>query len=258
MAVTTTSMLRVTVLFDVRRLLFSRAGTVYIAGFAFLWYLLLSLAVVNYANLAAGQGSASTAWSSAALDLYLRIALFVFPLLSVFIAANQTASDRVRGTLRFILLRCSRDTVYWGRFLAQLLIHWALIVCTFIAMLMMAIYHDGLQAAFLFDALHILLNLCLCIVPFIALMSVLSVLIDSPRKASFLALLIWTLAAALIRGLASYFPAVSSLEILVPGMQFSDLTQLPAAQMLYLAYIPLLQAFVLLVLGRFMMQGRAV
>ena len=69
-----------------------------------------------------------------------------------------------------------------------------------------------------------------------------------------LATLIWVLASAIIQGISYYFPFFEVFELIIPGRQLSELADLPQAETLSLAYIPLLQGLALLIAGRFIMQ----
>ena len=55
-------------------------------------------------------------------------ALYLFPMFSILIAADQFSSDKTRGTLRFLTIRTSRDSLLFGRFLGQILIQGLLIL----------------------------------------------------------------------------------------------------------------------------------
>jgi ABC-type transport system involved in multi-copper enzyme maturation permease subunit len=73
-----------------------------------------------------GLGS-SQHWSIPEFDVFWQLALIIFPMLSIAMAADQTCSDRARGTLRFMVLRSSRDRVFFGRFTGVMLIQALLI-----------------------------------------------------------------------------------------------------------------------------------
>jgi len=55
-------------------------------------------------------------WPIPECGVFWHFALIIFPMLSITLAADQTCSDRERGTLRFIVLRSSRDSLFFGRF----------------------------------------------------------------------------------------------------------------------------------------------
>lgn len=239
---------------ELRRLFFSRQGWLYLSAFVFFWAMMLKGVIFNVSNFFVNQGISTDNWSTTVFSTYFHIGLYLFPLLSIFIAANQTGSDRERGTLRFLVLRCSRDVIFFGRFLAQVVIHYILLSLTLFTTLAVGIYRDGFALDALTNALLMGLNLALVLLPFIAMMALLSATVKSPRQATVFAALIWSLASGIIAGMAHYFPILSPLKMLVPGMQFSVLMDLQGVAMFSLAYIPLLQTAVLLLAGRFAMQ----
>jgi ABC-type transport system involved in multi-copper enzyme maturation permease subunit len=239
---------------EFKQLITARHGILYWAAFALLWYLLLRIVVFNYSNISAGSEGGAEVWANTAFNTFFRIGLFVFPLLAILSSADQTCVDRVRGTLRFIHLRASRDSVFFGRFIAHLALQYLLIILVSIACAVMAAINAGEALAITQLLLLYVGNLLLAILPFVALMALLSVVLSSPRKASVLAVMIWALAIMLIEWLAEKFPPVATLKLLMPSMQFDELTKLEGVAMFSLAYIPLLQAAVLLFAGRFFMQ----
>jgi ABC-2 family transporter protein len=187
-----------------------------------------------------------------------QIALIIFPMLSITLAADQTCSDRERGTLRFIVLRSSRDSLFFGRFAGVMAIQVILICATAISTLALVLYRDAtLFSSALPDLLVIIVNVSLAVLPFTAMMAALSAKVKSARQATLWAILIWTFLAGIISGFAYYLPALDFLKCLIPGYQLSDLAQLSEWQTLQLAYIPLLQSLVLLGLGRWIMARQA-
>ena len=85
------------------------------------------------------------------------------------------------------------------------------------------------------------------------MMAALSATFRSSRTALVLAILIWVFLSGIITALSSYLPALETLKFLIPGHQTSELAQLSEWQPLQLAYIPLLQTIVILIIGRWMM-----
>lgn len=239
---------------ELQRLFLSRQGWLYLSAFIFFWLVMLKGVIFNVSNFFVDQGLSNENWSTTVFSTYFHICLYLFPFLSLFVAANQTGSDRERGTLRFLVLRCSRDVIFFGRFLSQVIIHYILLVFTLVTTLVVGIYRDGFLLDALIVAVILGLNLAVTVLPFIALMAFLSATVKSPRQATVFAALIWGLASSILAGIVHYFPILSPLTMLVPGMQFSVLTDLQGLDMFTLAYIPLLQTAVLLLAGRFAMQ----
>jgi ABC-type transport system involved in multi-copper enzyme maturation permease subunit len=179
-------------------------------------------------------------------------------MLSITVAADQTSSDRERGTLRFIVLRSSRDSLFFGRFAGMMAIQTLLIGATAISVLVLVLYRDvSLFIPALPDLAVIIVNVTLAVLPFTAMMAALSAKVKSARQATLWAILIWTFLAGIISGFAYYLPVLDVFQYLIPGNQLSDLAQLSEWQTLQLAYIPLSQSLVLLALGRWIMARQA-
>jgi ABC-type Na+ efflux pump permease subunit len=197
-------------------------------------------------------------WPIPEFGVLWQLALILFPMLSITLAADQTCSDRERGTLRFIVLRSSRDSIFFGRFAGVLVIQTLLIcVATISTFILVSLRQVELIFSALPSLLAITINLILVILPFTAMMAILSVKVKSARQATIWAILIWTFLAGIISGFAEYLPMLSYFKILVPGYQLSDLAQLSGWQTLQLSYIPILQGFFLLMLGRWIMVRQA-
>ncbi|MEY8262576.1 MAG: ABC transporter permease subunit [Bermanella sp.] len=242
---------------ELERAFFSRQGFIYLAAFIFIWGLLLKLGIFNEILLSLNPMAGNQSWSSTVFSHYFRLSLYAFPLLCLLIAANQTATDRERGTLRFLLLRCSRSHIFFARFLSQVVIQYTLILISLIMTLAMGSYLFGFSPQALAHAFNAGANLWLIILPFIALMALLSVVVKSPRQATFLAALICSAASLLINVLSHYAPSLAVINFVLPGMQFSELLGLAGAEKFTLAYIPLLQCVLLLLVGRFIMHRKS-
>jgi ABC-type transport system involved in multi-copper enzyme maturation permease subunit len=198
-----------------------------------------------------------TRWPVPEFAVLWRFALLCFPMLCVMLAADQTASDRQRGSLRLLALHCSKDAIYFGRFIGAWLIQFAWIALAMVTTWILAAWRDSQAVTMaLGDAVVITVNLTIVVAPFLAMMSVLSIVAGSSRQAAILAILIWTLAAGMISVLASYLPLLNWLAWLVPGVQLSALAQLSGWETLQLAPIPLLQTILLLGLGRWLMWSK--
>ncbi|MEH6343513.1 MAG: ABC transporter permease subunit [Bermanella sp.] len=239
---------------ELSRVFSSRQGLIYLAVFTFFWYLVINYGVVPFAVARAEQGST---WLAAVFKNYENIAVYGFTFLCLFVGANQTGSDRERGTLRFMSLRCSRDEIFFGRFLSQVLIQYALIIISLVMLILIVTYQHGLDAMLVPSALLAAGNIAIILLPFIALMALVSVWVSQSRQATFYAGLLWSLSSILVGLINDYLPILSPLNILVPGMQFSKLGELDGMAKFTLAYIPLLQCALLLVAGRFAMARKA-
>lgn len=193
-------------------------------------------------------------WPIPEFGLFWHFALLIFPLLSITLAADQTCSDRERGTLAFIVVRSSRDRVFFGRFAGVMVIQALLISVAVLSTLALVLYRDGaLLYSALPDLLVVTANLILAVLPFTAMMAALSAKVKSARQATLWAILIWTFLAGIIGGFAHYLPTLAFLKLLVPGYQLSALAKLSGWQTLQLAHIPLMQSLIILALGRWIM-----
>lgn len=116
--------------FEFNRTFATRKGLLNLLTFAVVWYFILFYPLRFAADLLS-QGKSFMQetgffefigldslphWSIPEFGVFWHFALMLFPMLSVSLAADQTCSDRERGTLRFITLRCSRDSLFFGRF----------------------------------------------------------------------------------------------------------------------------------------------
>ncbi len=259
--------------FELKRLFSTRKGLLYLLAFAIVWYFIL-LYPIRFAsdlfgqNLNVSQGSnffefigfgSLLNWQIPEFGVYWRFALVMFPLLCITIASDQTCSDRERGTLRFLTLRVSRDSLFFGRFAGVMVIQVLLVLITVLTVLILAIYRDiNLLPAAFNSATAIVINLILVLLPFTAMMAALSASVKSARQATVWAILIWSFLAGIISLLSSYLPVLDVLKILIPGYQMSELSELAEWQTLQLAYIPLLQTLVLLAIGRWIMLRQSI
>jgi len=197
-------------------------------------------------------------WPIPEFGVFWHFALLIFPMLSITLAADQTCSDCERGTLRFIVVRSSRDSVFFGRFAGILVIQALLISASALSTIALVLYRDAaLFSSALPDLLVVTVNLILAVLPFTAMLAALSAKVKSARQATVWAILIWTFLAGIISGFAYYLPTLTFLKLLVPGYQLSDLAELSGWQTQQLAYVPLLQSLILLALGRWIMARQA-
>jgi len=255
--------------FELKRGFATRKGLLSLVTFAVVWYFILLYPLRFAAELLMQEKSLTSffdflgfgsiqQWPIPEFGVFWQFALIIFPMLSITLAADQTCSDRERGTLRFIVLRSSRDSLFFGRFAGIMVIQALLISASALSTLALVLYRDTTLFSSAFpDLLAIIVNLILAVLPFTAMMAALSAKVKSARQATVWAILIWTFLAGIISVFADYLPALSFFKFLVPGYQLSDLAQLSGWQTLQLAYVPLLQSLVLLTLGRWIMARQA-
>lgn len=189
-------------------------------------------------------------WLLAEFAVYWVVALYLFPGFSLLMAADQMISERKRGGLRFLTLRCSRGQIFFGRFLGHLLIQTCLLIITLGITYLLVIINS---VQYWLEGLQILpllfLNLIVVTSPFVALMSLLSVVMNSVRMAMLIASIILVLSSIIINYFAQSFEAISVLNYLVPGMQVGNMAQQTPDIALLSLWIPILQSSVFLMLG---------
>lgn len=258
--------------FEIVRLFGSPRGWFALAAFAVIWFFILRYPIFE-ASSALQQADTQLmlsrifgmiglyklmAWPLPELIAYWLISLLLLPLAVVVASADQTSSDRSRGTLRFLTLRTSRDSIFFGRFLGQWLVQILLICISLLATLGMALWRQhSLSLAALEAALIIGINLVIVLAPFTALMALCSVLVRSSRLAICLAIVGGGVLIGLISWAGWYFPDVLRLLQYAPGAQLPALLANQGWATLQQAMLPLIQTLVLLTLGRIALQGKS-
>lgn len=259
--------------FELTRAFMTTRGLISLLAFAMVWGFILMYPLSFTANLLESEKHFSHGfsvfdligfgglqhWSIAEIDVLWQFNLVLFPSMSIMLAADQTCSDRMRGTLRFILQHASRDSVFFGRFLGVMLIQAGFILLAALSTFGIILARDlGLWSQALPELGLVFINVLFVILPFSALMATLSVWVKSARQATVWAVLIWMFMSGVVNGLAHYLPMLDALKLLIPGYQLTQLAQLAKLPTLQLAYIPLLQTMVLLNLGRWLFMRQAV
>lgn len=197
-------------------------------------------------------------WDVAELALFWVISLYWFPLFAILSSADQFASDKSRKTFRFLVQRTGRDALFFGRVLGQILLQSAYIITAGVATLLLTMVRDtDLVGVAITDGVLVLLNLLIVILPYIAMMALLSLYASSARQATLFAVLIWCvikIAAALV---AYYVPGLPAIDWLLPGSQIDNLVDNTPAGALLHSPLPLAQTAVLLGLGLVYMRRSA-
>lgn len=259
--------------FELRKFFFNTRGIIALIAFALVWGILLlypiqgasaMLMQPNIKDLVDGLFGENTLnvlfeWPVAEMAVFWCFALYLFPMFSILIAADQFSSDKTRGTLRFYTIRTSRDSLLFGRFLGQILIQGLLILLTIIATIALALSRDSqlfLQA--ISSGALVGLNLIIVILPFTAVMTLLSLYARTARQAMVLATILWTLVSLAILLLSHQSSLLAELQWLLPGAQLSNMINTNGLNSLAFAYIPLLQTAAALLLGRVYMQRSSV
>ena len=255
--------------YELHRLFLTKRGLLSLSAFGLVWFLILRYAIYGAAQFFSvdqvGGVIASffnssiinnlMSWQVPELAMFWVVMLYLLPIFCVVLTADQTASDRARGTLRVLHLRASRDGIFFGRFVGQLLVLLFLIIIALATTLALVMMRDASQ---LLPALHfsmiVLVNLILVLLPYTALMAWVSSMARSARQATIYAVIIWIVCSILTGWLSRQFPELWGLDMVLPGSQVSSLLKLSGWNTLSLALIPIIQTAILLFLGRMIMQ----
>ena len=249
--------------FEWSRLFLTRRGWLSISAFLLVWILILVTIIAPAARVVTSElgGLAAVAleavgldnlssWPSVEMALYWVISLYLLPLFSITIAADQIASDKTRGTLRYLALRTTRSQIFFGRFLGQITIQILLVAATLLSVLLLVGYYspDKLTGA-LQSTPVVFVNLLLVLMPYIALMALLSVIARSARQATLYAIVAWIVISIAIGVIQNRYGPLPMLDWVLPGSQIGNLLRLDGWDTLALAPIPLLHTAVLLFAG---------
>ncbi len=181
----------------------------FIIPYFFFWYLFFDhISELAVQQLQSAQGLFVASWllddqelamqmfvdRPASLSIYLLVSTTITPLFILLAANNQYSSDAARGAFRFILTRTTRTELYLSRFIAATLL---VLICTFITTLWASILallnnEDELQAIIIFG-LQTFTLLSFYSLPFIAFMSVVSVLTRSAFGCLFFGMMMYVL-----------------------------------------------------------------
>ena len=251
--------------FEIKKMLFNPRGVIALAAFSLVWLLILLypisgasefLITPSYKDLIEGLFGPDVVselfkWPVAELAIYWIAALYLFPLFSIFIAADQFSSDKARGSFRFLTLRTSRDSIFFGRYLGHMAIQTILVSLTVLATIVLAFSREAdLLMPAIGSGIIVIVNLVIVLLPYTALMAILSLYANSARQATIYAILIWAAMSITIGIINNYLPIISELKWILPGSQISLMINTQGLGGFAYAPIALLQTVVLLLLGR--------
>ncbi|NKF50537.1 ABC transporter permease subunit [Shewanella sp. WXL01] len=254
--------------FEVTKRFINPGGMIALLAYVLIWALILLYPVQSAADFLVnpmfkefviglyGPGAFDTLFDAPVPEYAVLwcISLYLFPLFSLFICADQFCSDKQRGTFRFLTLRVSRSQLFFGRFIGQMAIQALLICVTLIATLLLVLIRDAsLLLPSLSSALIILLNLIVVIMPYVALMAVFSLIAKTARQASIFAIVLWVIASMVISIINMQYPALEFLHWILPGSQISSMINSLGINALIYAPIPLIQTVCFLLLGHSIM-----
>lgn len=250
--------------FELVRMFLTKRGLIALAAFALVWLVILRYPIGQAVGIISSPDFEQIArdisgsiglnklldWPEAEFAMYWLIALYSFPVFSLFICSDQTVGDRERGTLRFLSLRSTRFEILFGRFLGQLAVLTCLVGITLVATLAVLGFREpSLLAGGVGRAVSIFLILIVTFAPFVALMSLINTFASSSRLSIVLAILYFTAGGIIVGLLEWQIPALSVLDYLFPGVQIELLAGQNLPLLSALA-IPLVQTAVLLVVAQ--------
>ena len=255
--------------FELLKLFFTRRGWFSLIAFALVWLVLLRYLIYNATNYLLDEnafvlisgfiGDSGVQhllnWPVAEFAVFWGLAVYLFPFFCIVLTADQTASDRSRGTLRLINLRATRDEIFFGRFIGQMLVQAVLVVAIVSTVILLAAARDqNLLLDCLSLSLLVSVNLFIVLLPFTALMALVSTISKSARQALIYAVILWLAFLIFIIWLEPWIPQIGFIQWILPGAQISELLQKQSWDTLSLAHIPLVQSLILLATGRYLLQ----
>lgn len=191
----------------------STRGILFLVFFGVIWsYILWHLSSGNAKSIMTPSGGAMLSWMldtkvvqsllvdrSPTLAVYFLLAIFTMPMFVLFAASDQTANDIGSKYLRFLTPRCNRIEIFIGRFIGAIL----LVACAYIALTLivalvaMAVDKNSL-GLILRDTPLIIISLIVYSIPFVALMSLCSVIVGSAGLSALVGISIYLILSIVI------------------------------------------------------------
>lgn len=254
---------------ELQRAFTTRRGITVIIAFVLIWALLLRYAVFGAAQWLAAGGSmvgpminsstlqALLNWQIAEFAVFWIVALYLLPMFCLVLAADQTSTDRARGTLRLLTLHTTRGSIFFGRFCGLLLIQLLLLLLVVAATFVLVFLRDQTLTNIAIEtAAMVFVNVALLLAAYTAAMALISVFASSARQATTWAVILWLGIGLLIAWGSRYLPQIDGLRWIIPGAHIKHLLQQNSWQSLQIAYVPLLQTLGLLAVGYMAMKVR--
>ena len=172
----------------------SARGLLFLVFFAVFWLWLFSKMVGGAAQwLSNPEGNMVIGWlfdpqvarslfinRAPTLSAFFLLAVSTMPVFVLFAASDQTANDIGSKYLRFLTPRCNRLEIYLARFIgAVLLVAMAYVAVTLVATLISLFVDQSGKGSLVIDAVLVMVSLIVYSLPFIALMSLCSVVVGS-------------------------------------------------------------------------------
>lgn len=218
--------------YELRQRVLSRRGLIFLVPFGLFWYWALGLLADGGAQwLARPEAGLFASWllnpemaagllrdQPPSLSAFYYLCLATMPFFMILAAANQTSSDRASRYFRLLLPRALRGEIYLSRLIAVGLLAGAAIAIAWAFSVGIALSRDGRATTEVLDsALRLLPVLLLYGSSFIALMAVVSALVDSAAISALLGLTGYLLLSYLFGRLAAQWPTTGFLGFLLPG-----------------------------------------
>ena len=257
--------------FELTRLFLTKRGAVLLAAFAIVWFLILKYPVSYSVGILANESFGDNItvfssqlnldyllqWAYSEVAVYWLFAIFIFPFIAVLMTSDQTASDATRGTIRFLLLRTSRNQLLFGRFIGQLIIISILIALTMFAAFAMGVWREPSSAlAAIPQLLLVASNLVLVCLPFIALMALFNSWIQSSKLSVVFTIILLPIVTGIISWLSGHISVLEHLLMAIPGVQLTDTVQMASFHYSSIV-IPLVQTAAYLGLAQFVLTRKA-
>ncbi|MGI2260774.1 ABC transporter permease subunit [Shewanella sp. GXUN23E] len=256
--------------FELKKTFSGTRGLIGLGAFLLIWLVLLIYPIGSAAHwlsqpgfvdmvraFSDGQADIILSWQVPELAMFWVFALYLFPLSVLTVSADMFATDRQMGTLRFVLQRASRQEIFWGRLLGHLLLQATLILLAMMATLLMASLRDNSNLlSGLTEALWVFPALVINVLPYLALMAVLSVVCRSARTSIIWAVIILTLGGLLIQLTMHQFGTIPLLADAIPGSQLSAMINTKGIGVMSQALTPVVQSIILLVAGIYIFAGK--
>lgn len=227
---------------DVYYALRSTRGLLFLVFFGVFWLWLFSKLAGGGAQwLANPEGSFIIGWlfdpeiarslfvdRSATLSTFFLLAISTVPLFVLFAASDQTANDIGSKYLRFLTPRCNRIEIFIARFLgATLLVAGAYVLITLIASVMAVFVDDVSFSGIIADTVLIALSLIIYALPFIALMSLCSVIVGSAGLSALVGISVYVVVLLVVSVIGIKMPAVAdTVSYLIPNATKSMILRL--------------------------------
>ena len=257
--------------FELTRLFLTKRGAVLLAAFAIVWFLILKYPVSYSVGILGNESFGENItvfssqlnldyllqWAYSEVAVYWLFAIFIFPFIAVLMTSDQTASDATRGTIRFFLLRTSRNQLLFGRFIGQLIIISILIALTMFAAFAMGVWREpGSALTAIPQLLLVASNLVLVCLPFIALMALFNSWIQSSKLSVVFTIILLPIVTGIISWLSGHISMLEHLLMAIPGVQLTDTVQMASFHYSSIT-IPLVQTAAYLGLAQFVLTRKA-